>query len=88
MLRKEPRVDRWIFSTDGVGYVLPEDGGLNVPADKRWVTGDGLKHPAMFGVGPGIEQNTHKIGEAVDLRELVHAVAVLARFPSLYAAKA
>ena len=39
----------------------------------------------MFGFGPGIEQNTHKIGEVVDLRELQHALAFLARFPSLYA---
>jgi putative selenium metabolism hydrolase len=85
-LRKEPRVDRWIFSTDGVGFPVPEDGALQVPERKRWVSnGAGYMHPPMFGVGPGIEQNTHKIGEAVDLRELQHAVAVLARFPSLYA---
>ena len=35
---------------------------------------------------PGIEQNTHRIGECVDLRELQHAIAVLARFPSAFAA--
>ena len=40
----------------------------------------------MFGFGPGIEQNTHKIGECVDLRELEHAVALLARFPSAFVA--
>ncbi len=40
------------------------------------------KHPAMFGIGAGIEQNTHRVGECVDLRELQHAIAVLARFPS------
>jgi acetylornithine deacetylase/succinyl-diaminopimelate desuccinylase-like protein len=39
----------------------------------------------MFGLGPGIEQNTHKIGECVDLRELQHAIAFLARFPSVFA---
>ena len=43
-----------------------------------------FQHPAMFGCGPGIEQNTHKIGEVVDLRELQHAIAVIARFPSAY----
>ncbi len=45
-----------------------------------------MKHPAMLGIGPGIEQNTHKIGECVDLREVVHAAAVLARFPSAFVA--
>jgi putative selenium metabolism hydrolase len=85
LLRKEPRVDRWIFSTDGVGYPLPDDGPLDVPASKRWVRASGWRHPAMFGVGPGVEQNTHKIGEFVDTRELRHAIAVLARFPSLFA---
>ena len=38
----------------------------------------------MFGLGAGIEQNTHKIGETVDLREVQHAVAFLARFPSVF----
>jgi hypothetical protein len=40
----------------------------------------------MFGIGAGVEQNTHRIGEYVDLREVQHAVAVLARFPSAYVA--
>ena len=86
-LRKEPRVDRWIFSTDGVGFPLPvNDTTVSVPDTKRWVKGTVTKHPAMFGFGAGIEQNTHKIGEAVDSRELEHAIAFIARFPSLYAA--
>ena len=85
-LRREPRVDRWIFSTDGVGFpIATTDGSIAVGEGKRWVVAGAFKHPAMFGIGPGIEQNTHKIGECVDLRELVHAVAVMARFPSLYA---
>jgi len=45
-----------------------------------------VKHPAMFGIGAGVEQNTHRNGEYVDLRELQHAIAVLARFPSMYVA--
>ena len=82
-LRHDPRVDRWIFSTDGVGFPLPVEGsGVDVPVSKRWVRVGDYHHPPMFGVGPGIEQNTHKIGEAVDLRELQHAIAMLARFPS------
>ena len=85
-LRREPRVDRWIFSTDGVGFPIPVEGsGVNVPESKGWVRTGDYHHPPMFGVGPGIEQNTHKIGEAVDLRELQHAIAMLARFPSLFA---
>ena len=87
MLRHKPRVDRWIFSTDGVGFPIPLEGsGVSVPASKRWIRSGDYHHPPMFGVGPGVEQNTHKIGEAVDLRELQHAVAMLARFPSRFAA--
>ena len=41
-------------------------------------------HPAMFGIGPGIEHNTHKIGECVDTRELAPTIAFYARFPSVY----
>jgi acetylornithine deacetylase/succinyl-diaminopimelate desuccinylase-like protein len=86
-LRKEPRVDRWIFSTDGVGFPIPAaDRSISVPEPKRWIVSGDVKHPAMFGVGPGIEQNTHRIGECVDLRELQHAIALLARFPSAFVA--
>jgi acetylornithine deacetylase/succinyl-diaminopimelate desuccinylase-like protein len=86
-LRREPRVDRWIFSTDGVGFPIPvADRSIGVPEAKRWVVSGDRKHPAMFGIGAGIEQNTHRIGECVDLRELRHAIAVLARFPSAFAA--
>ena len=85
-LRREPRVERWIFSTDGVGFPIPaDDETIEVPESKRWVTSGVVKHAAMFGIGPGIEQNTHKIGECVDVRELQHAIAVIARFPSAYA---
>lgn len=85
-LRREPRVDRWIFSTDGVGFPIPvADDSIRVPEKKNWVISGTVKHPAMFGVGPGIEQNTHKIGECVDLRELQNAIAFIARFPSVFA---
>jgi putative selenium metabolism hydrolase len=85
----EPRVERWIFSTDGVGFPVPKDeAAIPVGAAKRWVVSGAYKHPAMFGLGPGIEQNTHKIGECVDLRELQHAIAFLARFPSVFAQQA
>jgi acetylornithine deacetylase/succinyl-diaminopimelate desuccinylase-like protein len=86
-LKTEPRIDRWIFSTDGVGFPIRRDGDVQVSAAKRWVQAGEFQHPAMFGCGPGIEQNTHKIGEVVDLRELQHAVAVIARFPSAYVAQ-
>ena len=86
-LRREARVDRWIFSTDGVGFAVPaSDERITVPEKKGWVVAGPTRHPPMFGIGPGQEQNTHKIGECVDTRELQHAVAFLARFPSVFAA--
>ncbi|HAP76481.1 MAG TPA: hypothetical protein DCR14_10395 [Acidimicrobiaceae bacterium] len=86
-LRREPRVDTWVFSTDGVGYpVALDDTSIDVGPEKRWVVSGAVRHPAMFGIGAGVEQNTHRIGEYVDARELQHAIAVIARFPSLFAA--
>jgi len=80
----EPRVGRWHFSTDGVGFPLPVAGSsVAVPEAKGWIEAGAFRHPAMFGIGPGIEENTHKIGECVDSRELVAVIAFLARFPSL-----
>jgi putative selenium metabolism hydrolase len=84
--RADPRVDRWIFSTDGVGFPVPTEGsGITVTPKKAWVNAGKYQHPPMFGFGPGIEQNTHKIGECVDSRELQHAIAFIALFPSAYA---
>ena len=83
-LRREPRVDRWVFSTDGVGWPVPVEGhGIDVPARKQWVTSGAFTHPAMFGFGTGLEQNTHKIGEGLDTRELQHAIAFIARYAGL-----
>jgi len=84
-LRREPRVDRWIFSTDGVGMVVEaESAGIEHLDAKKWVRSGRFAHPPMFGIGPGIEHNTHKIGECVDSREFDVAIAVMARFPTLY----
>jgi len=85
-LRKTARVDRWIFSTDGVGFPVRK-GHHKIAGTraKRWVTAGAFEHPPMFGFGPGIEQNTHKIGERMATRELQHAIAFLARFPSVFA---
>ncbi len=84
-LRQEPRVDRWIFSTDGVGMVVDaEKSGIGHIAEKKWVRAGRLAHPPLFGIGPGIEHNTHKIGECVDSREFDVAIAVMVRFPSLF----
>ncbi len=86
-LRREPRVDKWIFSTDGVGYPVPlEDSTVEVGADKQWVVSGAVKHPAMLGIGAGVEQNTHRVGEYVDARELQHAIAVIACFPQSFRA--
>lgn len=85
-IRRQPRVDRWIFSTDGVGFpVSAQDETIGVPERKNWIRAGEFKHPPMLGFGPGIEQNTHKIGECVDRRELRHAISFLARFPSAFA---
>ncbi|RME21260.1 MAG: hypothetical protein D6798_18610 [Deltaproteobacteria bacterium] len=85
-LRKQCRVDRWIFSTDGVGFpVRKGQHGIAGTDRKRWVQAGDFEHPPMFGFGPGIEQNTHKIGECMDTRELQHAIAFLARYPSVFA---
>jgi acetylornithine deacetylase/succinyl-diaminopimelate desuccinylase-like protein len=87
-LRREPRIDRWIFSTDGVGFPIPEETDtIEISNKKDWVHAGGYKHPAIFGIGPGMEQNTHKIGECVDKRELRLAIAFLSCFPSAYAEK-
>jgi len=79
--RRDPRVARWIFSTDGVGFPTRT---LKVPDAKRWVSDGDYRYPAMLGIGPGIEQNTHKIGECVDSREFDTVIAFLARFPSVF----
>lgn len=60
------------------------DTTIDVGPDKAWVVSGPVKHPPMFGIGAGIEQNTHRIGECVDARELQHAIAVLARFPRAF----
>ena len=86
-LRREPRVDTWVFSTDGVGFPIPLDHPeIEVGPGKGWVVSGDVTHPAMFGIGAGVEQNTHRIGEFVDARELRHAIAVLSRFPSSFVA--
>jgi len=82
---REPRVARWVFSTDGVGFPVPKDASIPGAAGKGWVVAGAYKHPAMFGFGTGIEQNTHKVGECLDERELQHCAAFLARFPSVFA---
>ena len=70
VLTKEPRVDRWVFSTDGVGFPVPKEASIPGSVNKNWVVSEVYKHPAMIGFGTGIEQNTHKIGECLDEREL------------------
>jgi len=80
-MRRDPRVARWIFSTDGVGFPTRT---YRPPASKRWIHDGAFTYPAMLGIGPGIEQNTHKIGECVDSREFPPVIAFLAKFPTAY----
>jgi acetylornithine deacetylase/succinyl-diaminopimelate desuccinylase-like protein len=83
-MKREPRVARWIFSTDGVGFPTRS---YTPPASKRWIDDGTFRYPAILGIGPGIEQNTHKIGECVDSREFDPVIAFYARFPGLFAAR-
>jgi putative selenium metabolism hydrolase len=74
------RVDSWVFSTDGVGYVTPH--AFWMPSS--WIkSGEGY-HPPMVGIGPGREQHAHRIGEYMDMREVVDSTAMLAAFSALY----
>ncbi|MHB0970313.1 MAG: peptidase dimerization domain-containing protein [Thermoanaerobaculia bacterium] len=82
--KREPRVARWIFSTDGVGYPVPSnETSIPVTKAKQWIDNGTFKYPPMWGIGPGLEQNTHKIGECIDSREFDPVIATLARFPSM-----
>jgi len=60
---------------------------IDISPKKEWIEAGAYKHPAMIGIGPGIEQNTHKIGECIDQRELRSAIAFLARYPGAFAAQ-
>jgi putative selenium metabolism hydrolase len=84
-IRKNPRVDKWIFSTDGVGYPVPI-GKLKVPEHKKWIVdnGSGFTYPAMIGIGAGLEHHCHKVGEYIDSRDLMHVLSFMGRFPSKY----
>jgi hypothetical protein len=83
-LRKQPRIGRWIFSTDGVGYPL-RPGQFDFSIDgKDWIQAGDYVHPAMFGIGAGFEQHCHKLGEYVHKDHLWCPIAVISRFPSLF----
>lgn len=62
-LRKQPRVDRWIFSTDGVGYPVRKGEERFSVEGKHWLTNGEYIHPPMFGIGSGYEHHCHKLGE-------------------------
>ena len=79
----EPRVSRWVFSTDGVGFPTRAERVVGISTRKRWVEAGDLSHPAMFGIGPGVEENTHKIAECIDSREMAAAISFLANYPSV-----
>lgn len=88
LVPKEPRVSRWIFSTDGVGFHTPIcQDAIKISEAKEWINNGVTIHPPMFGIGAGFEQNTHKIGENVDSRELKHVIAMISKFPSSFYAE-
>ena len=83
-LRKQPRVQRWIFSTDGVGYPMRIGENKFSIEGKNWIEAGEYVHPSMFGIGAGYEHHCHKLGEYVHKDHLWCPIAVIARFPSLF----
>lgn len=63
-LRDAPRVARWIFSTDGVGFPARANGSLEIPDSKRRIRDGAFRYPAMLGIGPGIERTTTRSASA------------------------
>ena len=84
-LRKNPRVSRWIFSTDGVGYPIKESELPFSIENKNWIKNGDYVHPPMFGIGAGYEHHCHKLGEYLHKDHIWCPIAVLARFPSIFA---
>ena len=83
-LRKQPRVQRWIFSTDGVGYPMRSGEFPFSIEGKNWTEAGEYVHPPMFGIGAGYEHHCHKLGEYVHKDHMWCPIAVIARFPSLF----
>jgi len=83
-LRKQPRVQRWIFSTDGVGYPLKKNEVPFSIDGKHWSENGNYVHPPMFGIGAGYEHHCHKLGEYLHRDHIWCPIAVMARFPSLF----
>jgi hypothetical protein len=76
------------YSTDGVGYVLRKGEFAFSIEGKNWIDAGDSVHPPMFVIGAGFYQHAHTIGEYVHKAHLRCPIAVLARFPSLFAADA
>ena len=71
-----------IFSTDGVGFGPPRRRvGPGAPT-KKWVH-LGPFHHRHVRHRPRHEQNTHKIGECMDSREMSACIAFLAGYPAV-----
>jgi putative selenium metabolism hydrolase len=83
---REPRVERWIFSTDGVGFpIKKEDAKARFSLEgKGWIEVGEYVHPPMFGIGAGFEHHCHKLGEYLHKDHVWAPTAVIARFPSLF----
>jgi putative selenium metabolism hydrolase len=81
---REPRVERWIFSTDGVGYPIKKENARFSLENKGWIQVGEYVHPPMFGIGAGFEHHCHKLGEYLHKDHIWCPIAVMARFPSLF----
>lgn len=85
-LRKCPTINKWNFSTDGVGYLIKNDELMFSVEGKNWIQNKNFLHPPMFGIGSGFQQHIHKIGEYVHKHHMWCPIAVISRFPSLFVA--
>ncbi|KAL0230505.1 hypothetical protein PCE1_004064 [Barthelona sp. PCE] len=81
---REPRVDKWTFSTDGVGFPLRTDE-ITIPDSKKWIEVGPFSHCAMLGLGGGFEESAHVIGEAVMIPEIVLTASFYASYPAFFA---
>ena len=82
---KYPRISHYAISTDGPNYLNQESHLQFSIENKHWLKSKGCVYPPIFGIGSGYEQHSHKVGEFVYRNHLWAPIAVISRFPSLFA---
>jgi hypothetical protein len=82
---KNPRIGSWSGLTDGMGFVLGKDQSKVVVDGKGWIGLEGVIFPPMVGIGAGYEEHEGSLGEYVPEIQMWVPMAVMARFPSVFA---